>query len=265
MERMADQAGRSHVETSVNFLTKLLDRKRFRYQYKGDNFAVKNRNLEFFENPKFDDAYQWSANYQFMGQRSPWITTDLRWRAHICAWAAMQAKSLEGDFVECGVDTAVLSGCVIKLLEFQKLDRNFYLFDTYSGIPDVSGMTHHEKGIREFMNEKFYTDCFDFVADKMKDYKNVHLVKGLLPDTLDMLGDRKISYLCVDLNNAPSERAVMERLWGNLVPGAITVIDDYAHKGHEAQYDMWNEFAARHGVMIAALPTSQGLLIKASA
>ena len=253
------------MEASLNFLKKLLDRKRFRYQYKGDNFAVKNRNLEFFENATFDAAYQWSANYQFQGQKSPWIATDLRWRAHICAWAAVQAKSLEGDYVECGVDTAVLSGTVIKLLDFQKLDRNFYLFDTYAGIPAVSGMTAHEKGIREFMNDRYYTDCFDFVADKMKDYKNVQLVKGLLPETLDILGDRKIAYLCVDLNNAPSEKAVMERLWDNLAPGAITVIDDYAHKGHEAQYDMWNEFAARHGLMVAALPTSQGLLIKARA
>lgn len=254
--------GRSHMETNVTFLKKLLDRKRFRYQYKGDNFAVKNRNLSFFDETKFADAYEWSANYQFEGKTSPWVAMDLRWRAHICAWAAFQAKHLEGDFVECGVDTAVLSGAVVRFLDFQNLDRQFYLFDTYAGIPAVSGMTDEEKDIREFMNDRFYTDSYGFVADKMKSFKNVQLVKGLLPETLEILGDRKISYLCVDLNNAPSEKSVMERLWDNLVPGAITVIDDYAHKGHETQYEMWNAFAARHDLMIAALPTGQGLLIK---
>ena len=88
-------------------------------------------------------------------------------------------------------------------------------------------------------------------------------VASLLPDTLDAVAGRKIAYLSVDLNNAPAESGVIERLWPQLSSGAIVVIDDYAFSGHDAQYSMWNAFAAKRGLMVATLPTGQGLLIKA--
>ena len=55
----------------------------------------------------------------------------------------------------------------------------------------------------------------------------------------------------------------MDRLWPQLSVGAIIIIDDYGFVGHDAQYAMWNAFAAERDLMIATLPTGQGLLIKA--
>lgn len=243
---------------------KRLFRRKFRGDYIGDNFATKNKNLGFMHAPQFAAAYQWSAYTSYAGKEPPWAATDLRWRAHICIWAATQALRIEGDFVECGVDTAVTSGTIVKYLEFGRLDRNFFLFDTFSGIPEIAGMTEGEKSARKLLNEKFYFDSFGFVSAKMTAYQNVHLVRGILPDTLDAMAGRKISYLSIDLNNAASEKAVMDRLWKQLTPGAIIVIDDYAFGGHDSQYAMWNAFAAQHDLAVATLPTGQGLLIKAN-
>jgi hypothetical protein len=67
-------------------------------------------------------------------------------------------------------------------------------------------MSSSEKGAREFLNSNIYFDCYDFVAEKMRAYPNVQLVRGLLPDTLDAIDRRKIAYLSVDLDNAPSRR-----------------------------------------------------------
>jgi len=248
----------------LGFLRRLLGIKKFRYDYLGDGIAVLNKNLGFMDDPRFAEAYRWSAYYEFSGRKSAWTGIDTRWRAHICVWAAKQALSLDGDFVECGVDTAILSGAVVKYLNFQETDRQFFLFDTYEGIPEFHGMTDREKERRATLNKKGYFDSFDFVADKMKNFKNVKLVKGLLPDTLSAISDRRIAYLSVDLNNAPSEKAVIETLWKQLVPGAIVVIDDYAFKGFEPQYAVWNDFAKSKNLMVATLPTGQGLLIKAN-
>lgn len=66
----------------------------------------------------------------------------------------------------------------------------------------------------------------------------------------------------MDLNNAPSEKAVIEKLWDQLVPGAIVVLDDYAFGGFDPQYHMWNVFAQSKGITVASLPTGQGLLIR---
>ena len=123
-------------------------------------------------------------------------------------------------------------------------------------------MSEHESRKREHLNARRYSDSLEFVRNKFEDRSNVEIVRGLLADTLVAVDGRKIAYLSVDLNNAPSEQAVNQRLWPQLVPGALVAMDDYSFKGHQAQYGMWNALAARHRLPIATLPTGQGLLLK---
>jgi len=247
----------------LSLIRRVFGSKNVSYDYHGAGFATKGKNLGFMEDPRFIEAYNWSVFYEFDGKKSHWRNRDLRWRVHICIWAAQQALKLDGDFVECGVDTAMFSGAIVKYLNFETTQRQFYLFDTYEGIPESSGMTEHEQRRRRKRNANAYFNSFAFVKDKMKAFNNAHMVKGFLPDTLAEIQGIKISYLSVDLNNAPSEKAVIERLWDQLTPGAIVVIDDYGFVGFEPQYKVWNDFAKSKGQMVATLPTGQGLLIKA--
>lgn len=243
-------------------LEKPFRRHRFKYEYKGDNFAVRGKNVSFMENNSFSEAYAWSIGFTFNGQSTKWTDADLRWRAHICLWAAKNSLKIDGDLVECGVDSAILSGTIVRALNFKSIDRKFFLFDTYSGIPDLDGLTDGERAGRAALNSDKYFDSFEFVTHKMAEYPNVSVVRGILPGTLDVIIGRKIAYLSVDLNNAISEKAVIDRLWPQLSHGANVVIDDYAFSGHEEQYKVWNKVAEDNGVMVATLPTGQGLLIK---
>jgi precorrin-6B methylase 2 len=136
------------------------------------------------------------------------------------------------------------------------------LFDTFKGIPLVAGMSDREIDYAKKFNSSNYFDSFELIQEKFSGFSNVAAVRGILPDTLTQLASRKIAYASVDLNNAVAEKAVIEHIWPKLVPGAVVVIDDYAFKSHVEQYNMWNSFAGSHGVMIATLPTGQGLLIK---
>lgn len=244
------------IKRSLNII------KNLGFEYRADGFAVADKNLGFMENLKFDEAYRWSSTFKWNGQSSPWQDFDLRWRCHICIWAISQAMHLKGDFVECGVDTGVLAGTIAKFFDFQKIDREYFLFDTYEGIPDVKGMTDIEIEMRIKYNSKYYFNSYDFVNEKFKIFPNVRIVQGLLPDTLDRIRGRQIAYLSVDLNNAPSEKAVIEALWPQMSDGAIVVIDDYAFGGHTDQYKIWNDFASGKQRMIATLPTGQGVLLK---
>jgi O-methyltransferase len=232
------------------------------FNFIGDGFATRNKSIEAINERGLVQAYEWSARTEFDGRKPNWQKHDLRWRAHICVWAATQALKIEGDFVECGVDTAILSGVVIKQLDFARVPRKFWLFDTFNGIPLHPDMSARERGAAQGLN-KIYFDCFEFVKQKFSGYPNVELVRGVLPESLEAIEGRKIAYLYVDLNNAPAESGVIERLWPQVSQGAIVVLDDYTQVGHEEQHEMWNAFAEKHGLMVAALPTGQGLLIKA--
>lgn len=230
--------------------------------YTSDGLGVAGKNLSFMAEPGFLAAYEWSMNFTWNGQACPWRKMDLRWRTHICVWAARHALHLDGAFVECGVDTALYSGAIARHLDFANLPRRFVLFDTFAGIPDVTDMTEAERQMKDSLNTTYYFDCHDFVKEKLRAYPNIDIIRGVLPGTLSAIQDLRIAYLSVDLNNAASEKAVIEALWPQLVPGAVVVIDDYGFTPHARQHDMWDAFATSQDRLIASLPTGQGLLLK---
>ncbi len=172
------------------------------------------------------------------------------------------ALSLAGDFVECGVFTGLLSVTICRYLDFSELDRVFWLFDTWSGIP-TDGLNEEELAAVQQRNAHLYgRDVYEIAKRNFADYPNVRLVRGALPGTLGQAEINSIAYLSIDLNSMAAERDVIEALWPKLTKGAIVVLDDYGFEGMEDQHDMWDKFAASQGTMIATLPTGQGLLIK---
>lgn len=231
----------------------------FNVDYFADGLATAGKNLSFMLDARFHQAWQFSVE----GNKAGWKgqVPDIRWRKHIACWAASHALTLDGDFVECGVHTGLLSMTICSYLDFEKTDRNFYLFDTFNGIP-IDQLRSEEKALGLSHNQHIYFDCYDIAQRNFAAYPNVHLIRGRLPDTLTGVPLSKIAYLSMDLNNANAEEMTIRTLWEKLVPGAVVVLDDYGFTGHEAQYTMWNGFAREKGRMIATLPTGQGLLIK---
>lgn len=228
-------------------------RRFFRPHYLADGLGVKNKNLKFLD----DTAFQRGWERAVEGSRSGWAgnVPDVRWRAHTALWAARHGMNLEGDFVECGVFLGLLSLTICHALEFGKTGRNFYLFDTFNGLPD-------DGSLEAKRNNGLYFDCFEQASANFAPFPNARLVKGTLPATLEGVPIKKIAYLSVDLNHAAAEKAVIEELWNRLVSSAVVVIDDYAFGGHDDQYGIWNAFAASKNLSVLTMPTGQGLLIK---
>ena len=150
---------------------------------------------------------------------------------------------------------------VCNYLDFDKTHRNFWLFDTFAGIP-TDRLEGQEIEHAAWMNEHIYFDVYEYAKLNFSPFSKATLVRGILPDTLDQAKIEKIAYLSVDLNNASAEKGCINVLWPKLVPGAIIVLDDYAFIKRVLQYDMWNEFAKSVGRAVLTLPTGQGLLIK---
>ena len=87
-------------------------------------------NCDFIQEPAFAAAYE-------AGRRTnSWGEINLEWRVHVLCWAATQALKLEGDFVECGVNRGGFSKSVMTYLDWNKLNKTFYLLDTFCGIPE---------------------------------------------------------------------------------------------------------------------------------
>ena len=207
------------------------------------------QNIGFMKDPDFIKAEQ--AGY---GTGS-W--SNIHWRVHTILWAAYHCSHLEGDFVECGTYKGGYVRAIIEYLDFEKLDKSFYLLDTFKGLVQEL-MTEEEKKLRR----KVYEDCYEEVVERFKPYKNVKLIKGIIPDTLPLVQVDKIAFMSIDMNNAKPEIESMKYFWPKIVKGGMVVLDDYGFRGYEPQYRAHNEWAKSNGVKILTLPTGQGLIVK---
>lgn len=225
--------------------------------YNQDGLATQH-SAEFVRDPRFLEAYR-------VGMENGRPGTQVEWRVHVALWCAAQALRLEGDFVECGVHTGILSGAVMQYHGFAGQARRFFLFDTWAGIPPEQ-VSEDEKrhGVLE-MNRK-YQDGDQLHADAVKKFSrwpNAVVVRGRVPETLTALeASARVAYASIDMNVAAAEMAAADVLWPRLVPGAPLLIDDYGWAAHAHQKKAWDAWAARTGVMILALPTGQGLVLK---
>jgi len=230
--------------------------------YRADGLGVKGKNISALTDTAFEHAYSEAVRLNDEGWRSG--VPDVRWRAHVCCWAARNALLIPGDFVECGVHTGLLSLTVAHFLDFAKLDRTLWLLDTFAGIP-LERVSAQEKAHAAELNAAVYFDCYDLACRNFAPFPNARLVRGILPDSFTETSIDQIAYLSIDLNNADAEMATIERLWPKLSPGAIVVLDDYAFTGYESQFHAWNDFARSKGKMILTVPTGQGILINSGA
>lgn len=228
--------------------------KKPRPAYKTGSLSIANQNFERLTEPRFLSAY----NFAIAGYGRDF--GEHRWHALNCVTAAQQALLTDGDFVECGVNTGILSMTICSCLDFGKLNRTFYLFDTFAGVP-LDGLSGAERDQARVVNARQgYSDVYEQAKANFSLWPNVTLVRGALPDTLNAIKDRHIAYLSIDLNSATYEMQVIERLWKQLSPGAVVVLDDYGWDSHKRSFDAWNEFSAKVNHPIFQLPTGQGLI-----
>jgi hypothetical protein len=212
--------------------------------------------LSAIVNPGLDDPLFCRA-YAAGAATGSWWHVDVRARAAVVCWAALQGRGLAGDFVECGVHRGGYARMVVDYVDFGALpDRNFFLIDTFNGIPErfLAGEA------KPF--ETVYDDCHDEVVRTFASFSNVRIVRGIVPDVLPEVVPDRVAFLSIDLNTPAPSAAALEHFWPRLSAGAAVVLDDYAFAWFAEQRQALDEAAARIGAPILALPTGQGLMIR---
>jgi macrocin-O-methyltransferase TylF-like protien len=216
----------------------------------------------FMQDPAFIEAY--ARGVRAIGGTD---TYQWHWRIHIGLWAARVASRLEGDFVECGVNKGFLSSAIMQLLDWNSLDRDFYLLDTFEGVVERSvSVTERNAGAlrrnADNLRRGFYVRGVDGVRANFAQWPRARIVQGPIPDTLDQVTARQIAYLHIDMNCAPPEVAAVTHFWERLAVGAPVLLDDYAYLGYTPQRLAMDDFARSRGATVCSLPTGQGLMMK---
>ena len=211
--------------------------------YFGDNLLTWSRNISLRGDLGFMSAYE--GNIQNPSDAA------IAWRRYILACAGYHCVQLAGDFVECGVYRGTGIKTLVDYLGGKSFPKHFYGYDTF----DYNPVPGHEFEGQE-------AGLYESVRQRFDGYPQVHLIRGLIPDSFEDACPNKISYLHIDLNNAESEIATLGALFDRVVPGGIIILDDYEWAGYRPQKiaeDSWLERRKHH---VFPLPTGQGLVIK---
>jgi O-methyltransferase len=210
-------------------------------------------NTDFLQEPKFVEAFAFGRRAGILND------SPINYRAYVACWAALKGRDLEGDFVECGVYRGAMSRMILHYVDFQNMPhKRFYLLDTYGGFP-ASSLTEEERRLRRPAD---FGNTLDDVQATFREFPNVVIVPGTVPETLAAVQGEKVCYLSLDMNAVAPEIAAAETFWPRMSSGAVIVLDDYGWPFHEPQKREFDAFAARRGVKVLPMPTGQGLIFK---
>lgn len=181
------------------------------------------------------------------------------WNLQTVLWAAQQARSLPGDFVELGVYKGHTTKFLAEYLDFASWPKRWWLYDTFEGIPQ----DQLDPG-REGLTAANYGEMFSFeeVRDRFAATANIQVIKGRVPEVFAETCPDAISFVHIDLNNATAEIGALDALYDRLVPGAVIVFDDFCWSSSHAQARAETEWFRARQLAIFPLPTGQGLFVK---
>ena len=210
----------------------------------GDNLFTWARNNSPLEDVPFRNS--WEVNLTNKADEA------IVWRRYITACAAYHCLHLDGDFAEFGVYTGTGIKTVIDYLGGVKFPKTFWGYDYFDSNPD---------GDLDFKdNDKNF---FKFVQNRFKNYPQVKLIKGFVPDSFQLGMPDSLAYMHIDMNNHKGELAVLDALFDRVVSGGIIILDDYEWSGrYREQKQKEDQWFDKKQYRIFPLPTGQGLIIK---
>ncbi len=224
-----------------------------------DDGLISEHIVDFMSDETFRQAYERGKNTGAIKSHPG----DIHFRAYIACWAATHALNIEGDFVECGVGRGLLSKTIVEYVKFKEVSKKFFLIDTYQGIPIDQG-TKSEIDSMEMLNTLHFNSSYlDEVRETFKEYNNVIVIPGKIPQVFSNYSFDKVSFLSIDMNNSLAESSSLDFFWEKLVPGAVVLFDDYAYgEQFRAQKNAIDKFVEHKQYSVLTLPTGQGMLIK---
>ena len=242
------------VVSSVKFPSKKSQPNRYTLNFEStynEDGLYTNHNCDFMEDNLFKEAYDLGFA---TGSSKGW---HLHWRVYIACWLAERAKEMQGDFVECGTNKGMMARAIIHYTDFVKINKKFYLMDTFKGLVEDYRFEHEKKNTLHD-----YEECYDDVRRTFSEFDNVILVRGSIPNTLSQVETKKVSFIHIDMNCAKPEIAAGEYFWDKIVPAGTILLDDYAYPGYINQKHAWDAFAKVRDIKVLSIPTGQGLILK---
>ena len=154
----------------------------------------------------------------------------------------LENNCIAGSIVECGVwRGGSIMAAAITLKKREKIERDFYLYDTFTGMTKPSNLDigyNGESAKKIFSQTKTSKDTSDWCFSSLTEVrKNVfstgypknkfHFIKGKVEDTIPKKVPKEIALLRIDTDWYASTKHELVHLFPLLKKDGILIIDDY--------------------------------------
>ncbi len=157
------------------------------------------------------------------------------------------ARRCNGEFAECGV----YKGGTAKILAEIVQDRPLHLFDTFSGMPEADPVRDlHKAG--DFADTNVQT-----VRQYLAGHKNVNCMRGMIPESLELVRDSRFAFVHVDLDIYLSIMSACNFFYPRLQAGGILLFDDYGYSSCPGARTAVDEFFSDKPEVPLVLTTGQ--------
>ena len=156
-----------------------------------------------------------------------------------------------GDYAEVGVFRGASASVIA---EAKSPETSLFLFDTFDGLPAVGALDARFK-------EGMYRWDETLVRARLSAYSNVHIIKGVFPETAGVVNRRLFSLVHLDVDTYESTSSSLSFFADRMLPGGVILSHDFSQCPgvNRALLD----FASRApDYLLIELPISQAMLVK---
>ncbi len=178
------------------------------------NWLLAQRNMVAV--PAVENSYRtddYTLIHRVVAETDMLLLLDEAYQVLSCCRATGKAL---GDIAEVGV----YKGGSARLMCEARGKRTLYLFDTFAGLPNT-----------DFLDARFaggqYAASFEAVRNYLAAFPDVHIYKGLFPQTGGPIQDKRFSFVHLDVDLYQPTRSSLEFFYPRLNSGGMFLIHDY--------------------------------------
>lgn len=216
-------------------------------------FRMYNSHLTWFHDSEFLQI--WSSSRFYDGHPE-----NIEDRKFVLFQLAKAVSCVDGDTAECGVYKGASSYLILKANK--NSSKIHHIFDSFKGLsaPSLADKVSVNRAFKWRKHDLRVSESE--VKNNLREFENVKLYKGWIPERFSEAINRKFSFIHIDVDLYQPTYDSLTFFYPRMSPGGIIVCDDYGFETCPGAKRACDEFLKDKEEKVVHLPTGQGVIIK---